>query len=174
MSNEVKGFEVVLQRDHISQKVSKNGKIEAGTLGYLVVYDEGGAEVFSCYTMENAGAPTDESGKDKPIVARAYSLHWADSSVCVPADYKGKGANGRNKALWLHDPNNPAFAKRRIMIHIGNDAIDSLGCILLGKRYDKKHGKILESTKAVQEFYNFCEIHGVENITFTIHDLEEL
>ncbi|WP_205588357.1 hypothetical protein [Helicobacter vulpis] len=54
--------------------------------------------------------PTDESGQDRPIIARTYTLHWK------------KGRKGRNKALWLHDPN-PKFAHRRIMIHVGNDAM---------------------------------------------------
>ncbi|WP_162982989.1 hypothetical protein [Helicobacter sp. L8] len=43
---------------------------------------------------------------------------------------------------------------------------------IASKGYDKKHGKILESTKAVQEFYQLCEIHGVENFHLTICDLE--
>ncbi|WP_286349068.1 DUF5675 family protein [Helicobacter felistomachi] len=40
-------------------------------------------------------------------------------------------------------PQQPSFAKRHIMIHIGSDAIDTLGCILLGKSYNDKLGIIL-------------------------------
>ncbi|WP_104751378.1 DUF5675 family protein [Helicobacter salomonis] len=163
-------FCAILQREHTSKEVFKKGKKEAGTLGRLRVCTLEGQEVFSCYTMENAGIPTDESNKDKPIVARTYSLHWADSSVCVPASYKNKGANGRHKAIWLHDPSNPNFAKRRIMIHIGNDAIDSLGCILLGKGYNAQAGSITNSTVAVEEFYNLCAQHGIEHFSLEVRD----
>ncbi|CCF81356.1 hypothetical protein HBZS_118070 [Helicobacter bizzozeronii CCUG 35545] len=92
--------------------------------------------------------------------------------MCVPPNYRQKGTSGRNKALWLKDPNNPNFAKRRIMIHIGNDAIDTLGCILLGLGYNKESGKITDSTKATQQFYELCQTHGVENFSLTIIDLE--
>ncbi|WP_121022320.1 DUF5675 family protein [Helicobacter vulpis] len=167
-----RAFKAVLQRDHISKKVNKRGQIEAGTLGRLWVCDSQNKELFSCYTMENAGTPTDEGGLDKPIIARTYTLHWADSGVCVPPEYQKKGAKGRNKALWLHDPNNPKFAHRRIMIHVGNDAIDSLGCILLGKGYNKETGCITQSKRAVLEFYQLCDTYGVENFQFIIYDLE--
>ncbi|WP_104683825.1 DUF5675 family protein [Helicobacter felis] len=163
-------FEVILTRTQETPIVSKNGKREGGTLGQLVVVSEGGEEVYSCYTMENAGTPTDESGKDKPIIARNYTLHWTDSSVCVPPEYRNKGAHGRHRAIWLHDPNNAKFANRRIMIHIGNDAIDSLGCILLGKGYNKETGKLTNSTQATLEFYQLCERYGIENFTLSIKD----
>ncbi|WP_104638877.1 DUF5675 family protein [Helicobacter bizzozeronii] len=164
-------FKVIITREHTSKEVVKNGRAEKGTLGRLALLADG-EEIFTCYTMENAGTPTDASGQDKPIIARTYTLHWADSSVCVPPIYRGKGSNGRNKALWLKDPANPNFAKRRIMIHIGNDAIDTLGCILLGLGYNKESGKITDSTKAVERFYDLCQTHGVENFSLTIIDLE--
>ncbi|GMT39214.1 hypothetical protein NHP20013_13420 [Helicobacter bizzozeronii] len=165
-------FEVILTREHTSKEVTKEGKKEQGTLGRLMLLADV-QEIFTCYTMENAGTPTDASGQDKSIIARTYTLHWADSSVCVPPIYRGKGSNGRNKALWLKDPANPNFAKRRIMIHIGNDAIDTLGCILLGTSYNKESGCMLNSTKAVEQFYNLCAEHGIEKFKFTITDLDE-
>ncbi|TSA80116.1 DUF5675 family protein [Helicobacter mehlei] len=165
-------FEVIITRQHTSKEVAKNGKKEKGTLGRLVVW-AGKTEIFSCYTMENSGKPTDKAGLDRPIIPRQYSLAWADSGVCVPPSYRQKGTNGRNKALWLKTPEVLGFANRRIMIHIGNDAIDTLGCILLGLGYNKESGKITESTKAVERFYNLCETHGVENFSLTIIGLDE-
>jgi hypothetical protein len=38
-----------------------------------------------------------------------------------------------------------------ILIHIGNDADDSAGCILVG--YNKEVGKVLQSTKAFEKLY---------------------
>ncbi|MFC3847581.1 hypothetical protein ACFOPX_03395 [Helicobacter baculiformis] len=92
-------FEILLQRDHTSKMVCKHGKMERGTIGYLSIYDVNGDVIYNCYTMENSGMPTSECGQDKPILARTYSLHWADSSVCVPYAYRQKGKNGRNRAI---------------------------------------------------------------------------
>lgn len=38
-----------------------------------------------------------------------------------------------------------------ILIHIGNDAKDSAGCILVG--YNKQVGKVIDSTKAFEKLY---------------------
>ncbi|MFC3847582.1 DUF5675 family protein [Helicobacter baculiformis] len=56
------------------------------------------------------------------------------------------------------------------MIHIGNDAIDSLGCILLGKGYNRDKGVITQSAIATERFYNLCELHGIERFSLVIKD----
>ncbi|WP_285759701.1 DUF5675 family protein, partial [Helicobacter heilmannii] len=106
----------------------------------------------------------------KPIMPGDYTLHWDCTSVCVPPEWRRKNPYGKHIGLWIKDPNNPDFAKRRIMIHIGNDAIDTLGCILLGKSYNEQMGIIQNSTKAVSEFYDLCETHRVENFSLKIED----
>ncbi|BEG56467.1 hypothetical protein NHP21005_01550 [Helicobacter sp. NHP21005] len=138
-----------------------------------MVIDEAGKEVFRCHTMENAGEPTHESGKDKPIMPGTYTLHWDCTSVCVPPEWRNKNPWDKPVGIWLKDPNNPNFAKRRIMIHVGNDAIDTLGCILLGKSYNDKLGIIQHSTKAVSEFYDLVETHRAQNFSLTIVDARE-
>ncbi|WP_163565138.1 DUF5675 family protein [Helicobacter suis] len=165
-------FKAVLKRIQSTPIVSKNAKSEAGTLGEFKVYNEQGEEVLSLYSMENHGKPTDVANLDKPIIPRLYTLKWANSSVCVPPLYRKAHKLGLNKAIWLHDPNNPKFADRRIMIHIGNNAIDTLGCILLGLGYNEQTGQITNSTKAVEQFYNFCDTHGIHNITLEVQGLK--
>ncbi|BCZ17162.1 hypothetical protein NHP190003_04440 [Helicobacter sp. NHP19-003] len=150
-------FKVTITRKQTTPAVSKKGKSEQGTLGELVVYDAEGQEVYRCHTMENDGEPTHESGKDKPIMPGTYTLHFDYTSVCVPPQWRNKNPWDKPIGLWLKDPNNPAFAKRRITIHVGNDAIDTLGCILLGKSYNDKLGIIQHSTQAVDEFYDLVE-----------------
>ena len=166
-------YRAILKRLHTAKEVIKGNKSEAGIVGKFIVYDDAGTEVLELYSMENSGQPTDLSGFDKPIVPRVYNLCWANSSVCVPPKYKKAHKLGLNKALWLHDPNNPKFADRRIMIHIGNNAIDTLGCILLGCDYDKASGQITHSTKAVEAFYDFVEEHGTDNITLQVIGLKD-
>ncbi|WP_163532235.1 DUF5675 family protein [Helicobacter suis] len=165
-------FKAVLQRLHSTPIVNKGSKSEAGILGEFKVYNVAGDELLSLYSMENFGIPTDEANLDKPIIPRLYNLQWANSSVCVPPLYRKAHKLGLNKAIWLHDPNNPKFAHRRIMIHIGNDAIDTLGCILLGTGYNAQSGKITNSTKAVEQFYNFCDLHGINNIVLEVRGLK--
>ncbi|WP_104686007.1 DUF5675 family protein [Helicobacter suis] len=165
-------FRAVLQRLKSTPVVSKNSKSEAGTLGEFKVYDEQGQEVLSLYSMENFGTPTDSANLDKPIIPRLYTLQWANSSVCVPPLYRKAHKLGLNKAIWLHDPNNPRFADRRIMIHVGNNALDTLGCILLGTGYNPQTGQITNSTKAVEQFYNFCDTHGISNIVLEVRGLK--
>lgn len=165
-------YTITLTRDHIGKEVSKNHKNETSIIGHFEVKDEDDNIIFSCYSLENSGAPTDLMGLDRPIIPRSYTLHWAESSVCVPKAYRGITKQKLNKAIWLHDPNNPKFARRRIMIHIGNDAIDTLGCILLGAGYNKDSGKITDSTKAIAQFYSLCESKGIENFRLNIIGLK--
>lgn len=159
-----------LTRMQETKAFSKKGKTERGMLGKLKVYDENNDNkvIFECFTIENQGKPTDDSGKDKPIMPREYTLSWTDTSKSVPSKYKGIEANGRNKCLWIHNPADDSFSKRRILIHIGNSAIDTLGCILLGKGFDKNSETITQSTVAIQEFFELVEKEGVENFILSI------
>ncbi|GLH57284.1 hypothetical protein [Helicobacter ailurogastricus] len=110
----------ILTRLTTTKPVTKKGKTEAGTLGQLEVLDTDDKVLFACYTMENAGEPTHESGKDKPIMPGSYTMCWDVTSVCVPEKWRKRSPFG-NVGIWLKDPANPEFEKRRIMIHIGND-----------------------------------------------------
>lgn len=58
--------------------------------------------------------------------------------------------------------NVPAF--EGVLIHIGNDANDTEGCILVGK--NKQVGKVLDSTITFRKLYEILKVH--KDITITI------
>ena len=146
-----------------SKQVSKDG--EGSTVGSLKIIDDKGENIFSCFTLENAGASTDESGKDKRIIARNYKLEWTSTNVAVPKEYNGRGL------LLTCDDILPSFRKRRILIHIGNYPQYSFGFILLGM-INKDNGMIEQSTNAVRQFYNIINHYGADNFTLIIKEIE--
>ena len=158
-------LKILVQREKEYAGITKNdSKAEGSTVGTLRIYDEKGENIFTCFTLENEGASTDESGKDKRITARDYKLEWTNTSVPVPSEYKGRGL------LLTCDDVLPSFRNRRILIHIGNYPQDSLGCILLGM-INKNNGIIQNSTNAVREFYNIVNKYGAENFTLSIKEI---
>lgn len=58
--------------------------------------------------------------------------------------------------------NVPAF--EGVLIHIGNDANDTEGCILVGM--NKQVGKVLDSTTTFRKLYEILKVH--KDITITI------
>ncbi len=161
-------FVVTLTRLKETLAYTKDNKTEKGMLGNFSVIAENGDVLLDCYSMENAGEPTDESGKNKPIMPREYSFKWASSNVNVPKEYRGKGAGGGNKVVWVQDKNNSSFTNRMIAIHMGSSAIDTDSTIIIGIGYDEKKGTLTQSTTAVQKFYQLCEKYGIENFTFIV------
>ena len=140
---------------------------QKGTLGKFSVVAENGDVLLDCYSMENAGEPT-ECVENKPIMPREYFFKWASSNVNVPKEYRGKGAGGGNKSVWVQDKNNTSFTNRKITIHIGSNATDINSDIIIGIGYDEKTDSLTQSTTAVQKFYQLCERYGIENFTFIV------
>lgn len=148
------------------------------TLGKLDIIDlqgQGHPVIYTCWTLERGNPSTDEVGKAKRIVARDYELEWTDSARNGNLAKKYpefKCANGRNKALLLTcDSVLPKFRNRRVLIHIGNYAKDSLGCILLGKFKSKAHANVSDSIECVKEFYELIEKIGAENCFLRIGEI---
>lgn len=137
---------------------------EDSMIGLLRVLNQDNKVLFQCFTLENAGQPTDNSGKDKPIVERDYKLEWSDTSVTVPSDYKPQGL------LLTCDDILPKFRDRRILIHVGNTARHTLGCVLLGNKVHS-NGSIEESAVACGKFYDIVKKYGVENFTVRIESM---
>lgn len=146
------------------KKPNSNKKTEGSTVGTLKVYDEKGENIFTCFTLENEGASTDESGKDKRITARDYKLEWTNTSVSLPKEYKSQGL------LLTCDDVLPDFRKRRILIHIGNYPQDSEGCVLLGM-INKNDGCIYGSTNAIKQFYDIVKKYGAENFVLSVKEI---
>lgn len=168
---------IILTRKEISKPFTKNGKTERGTIGKLRVYIDDKLYIFThpqtkktqdfLYTMENE-VEGSQSGKDLRIPASdSYSLQWSSTGKAfIPNKYKGKGENGLNKTILVCDKNNKNFAARRILIHIGNSAIDTLGCILLG--WNRTDTIITESTIATELFYDCMAEHKIRDFVFEI------
>ena len=186
---------IVIQRKEEYAGVVKNSskKAEDSTIGELRVYDEKGENIFSCFTLENGGESTSESGQDKRILAGVYYLRWTSSStnsgLAIQYNYWKKanhlekikdGTQGRNIAVWVmsdtiknHNKRRILIKnhnKRRILIHIGNSPQDTLGCILCGY-INGNNGKIGNSTKAINDLFLLFEKYGIENFKLTIKEI---
>lgn len=176
---------IVIQRKEEYAGVVKNSskKAEDSTIGELRVYDEKGENIFSCFTLENGGESTSESGTDKRILAGVYYLRWTSSStnsgLAIKYDYWKKenhlekikdGTQGKNIAVWVMSDTIKNHNKRRILIHIGNYPQDTLGCILCGYT-NENNGKIGNSTKAINDLFLLFEKYGIENFKLTIKEI---
>ncbi|CAK00338.1 DUF5675 family protein [Helicobacter acinonychis] len=176
---------VLLERKEDLKPLVKKGKEESGMLGNLRVFlcthdqdmsDEALVEhykdkdaLLSCFSLENSGEGTDTPNLDKPIIAREYQLAWSDTSCTVPKEYQNKKCNNqRHEALQLVDKNHKDFAKRKILIHVGNSAHDTLGCILLGMQHDED--MIYKSSEAVKRFFDLVKEKGADQFVFKIID----
>ena len=165
-----KRYKILLTRTH-----EPNGDCTLGKLDIIDLQGKGLPTIYTCFTLERGGNSTDEAGKAKRIVARDYELEWTDTARNgnLAKKYpKFKCANGRNKALWLTcDRVLLKFRDRRVLIHIGNYAKDSLGCILLGKWQSKAHANVSNSIECVKEFYELIEKIGAENCFLRIVEI---
>lgn len=148
----------ILQRRWVYRNVEQpDGTREDATIGELFVEDDNGEVIFKSYTLENGGKSTDESGRDKRIVARKYRLKWHSSSKNKALGKKYsefKLYDGRNQSIQLYTPELPSFEKRYILIHAGNYSMDTLGCILLGDT--ERNGFVFNSVDCVARFYRLC------------------
>lgn len=162
-------LKIILQRNHEVSKVSKPGVkgTEPSTIGILKVFD-GDQNIFECYTVENGGDSSEEVGKDKRIMPGFYSLTYSNTSVPLPKSLNRKG-------ILLNKPDNPHFARRRIFIHMGNYPQDTLGCILLAKKYDmqKKIGIGFASRLAINQFYAIMGGVDLRQVSLEIKELKD-
>ena len=168
---------IILTRKEIAKPFTKNGKTERGTIGKVRVYIDDKLYIFThpqtkktqdfLYTMENEHEGA-QANKDLRIPASdSYFLKWSSTGKSfVPPKYRGKGENGLNKTILVCDKNNPNFASRRILIHVGNSAIDTLGCLLFG--FNRNDTTITESTIAVEAFYDLMAEHDISKFILEI------
>jgi hypothetical protein len=124
---------------------------ELSTIGSLYVGDK-----FFCYTLEDKDRGLKSSDLLPLIIAKkiygktaipkgTYKLSLTQSprfGRVLPRLHGVKGFDG-------------------VLLHRGNSANDSLGCILLG--YKKGENSIFESTKAETNLINYLTIHGNEH-----------
>ncbi len=95
-----------------------------------------GELLLSGYTLEPAGDDCITPGRDLRIPQGKYEVSW---------DYSPRF--GRVLATLFNDK---VSKTRRILIHAGNYPKDTLGCILLGSKYDDRG--VYESKKTLEAF----------------------
>lgn len=105
---------------------------EIGTWGELEYED------FKCYTFEPVGEETTLRGRDRRIPQGKYDIRWHNSP--------------RFKKRLPHLYNDEVPIDRYILIHSGNYADDTEGCVLLGK--EVCDNGVLKSKIAMSEFIN--------------------
>lgn len=143
----------------------KQGK--TSTLGVLQVTDGNKEILFECKTLEEL-RESKERGQDCRIPSGEYKVKRHVGSryqrtlsnlvgdICAP--------------LLLYNDEIPA--DRYILIHPGNTARDTLGCILLGRDYGPDGDSIIKSRDACKEFYKL--LLGKDDIIVIIENkLEE-
>lgn len=127
-------------------RVTRYKENDIGTWGELEFDD------FKCYTFEPCGEETTLRGRDRRIPQGRYDMRWHNSP--------------RFQQRLPHLYNDEVPMDRYILIHSGNYAKDTEGCILLGKRVCK-HG-VLESKPAVKEFIDKLENGDIDEYEFEI------
>jgi predicted chitinase len=103
------------------------------------------------YILEEKGPDTTESGKEQRIPVGTYNLVWHSGAKF-------------SKALKLY--NNNVSINRAILIHAGNTASDTEGCLLPGKT--KSTDFVGQSKKLVKEILDFVEEKGIEKAKIII------
>jgi hypothetical protein len=151
-------------------------KPEPSTIGRLDIIDTQAKNkvLLTLYTCENGGPSTDTPMQDKRIVSRDYALEWTDSSKngSLAKKYPEYKIGSRNKAIWLNcDGILDSFRNRRILVHCGNYANDTEGCILVGKSKNEEKGFISNSVQACYELFKLIEKIGIDNCYLRIKEI---
>lgn len=131
---------------------------EKYTIGKLYFIDENSnAKRYICDTLEDTDRRLTDSMDVEAIKQLKVYAETAIPTGCyqitlnvvspkyVKRDYYKRLCGGRVPRLL------GVKGFEGILIHIGNDADDSAGCILVG--YNKQVGKVIDSTKAFEKLY---------------------
>lgn len=116
--------------------VERIKEIYDGTIGRFRLVSQDRRVLLEGFTLEPAGPDTVERGRDKRIPAGVYQTTWHES--------------GKFQRLLPLLFNEKVPKDRCILIHGGNIAKDTQGCILLGNKADE-YG-VSDSKRALEEF----------------------
>jgi len=123
---------------------------------------------FLCYTLEDQAQTTKVYGETR-IPAGTYNLTLRTEGGFHTRYLAKFGADFHKGMLWLQpDPKDFQF----ILWHIGNNPLDTKGCLLLGKI--SQDGYVGKSTDAYKEVYPYIRdaiLYG-EKVTVTYIDFD--
>jgi len=136
-------------------KVIREHKNEICTIGSLFIND-----VFFCYTLEDKDRGLKQS--DSLLFIQAKKIFGL---IAIPSGFYKLTVNQSPKFKRMLPRILEIKGFDGVLLHRGNSANDSLGCILLG--YKKGHNSIFESTKAETDLVNRLLLHNNE-----VHSIE--
>ena len=120
--------------------VKRNQQNEVCTLGWMFIDD-----VFECYTLEDVGRKIKIWGKTR-IPAGTYKIKLRKTGR-FHNKYMSRFSSFHKGMLHVQKVLNFKY----ILIHVGNTAEDTAGCLLVGERI--RENMILDSTSAYTKMY---------------------
>ena len=137
-------------------KVIRETKTEVSTIGRLFVNDK-----FFCYTLEDKDRGLKQT--DTLLFIQAKKIFGV---TAIPSGNYELIVNLSPKFKRMLPRILDIKGFSGVLLHRGNSANDSLGCILLG--YKKGENSIFESTKAETDLVNRLLLHNQEVHTIEI------
>lgn len=137
-------------------KVVREFKNDVCTIGSLFIND-----VFFCYTLEDKDRGLKQS--DTLLFIQAKKIFGL---TAIPSGFYKLTVNQSPKFKRMLPRILDIKGFSGVLLHRGNSANDSLGCILLG--YKKGENSIFESTKAETDLVNRLLLHNNEVHTIEI------
>ena len=137
-------------------KVVRENKNDVCTIGSLFIND-----VFFCYTLEDKDRGLKQS--DSLLFIQAKKIFGL---TAIPSGFYKLTVNQSPKFKRMLPRILEIKGFDGVLLHRGNTADHSLGCILIG--YKKGHNSIFESTKAEIDLVNRLLLHNQEVHTIEI------
>jgi hypothetical protein len=137
-------------------KVIRETKTDISTIGSLFIND-----VFFCYTLEDKDRGLKQS--DSLLFIQAKKIFGL---TAIPSGFYKLTVNQSPKFKRMLPRILEIKGFDGVLLHRGNTADHSLGCILIG--YKKGHNSIFESTKAETDLVNRLLLHNNEVHTIEI------
>ena len=137
-------------------KVVRETKNDICTIGSLFIND-----VFFCYTLEDKDRGLKQS--DSLLFIQAKKIFGL---TAIPSGFYKLTVNQSPKFKRMLPRILDIKGFDGVLMHRGNSANDSLGCIILG--YQKGDNAIFDSTKAENDLINLLLLHKDEKHTIEI------
>ena len=113
-----------------------------------------GDNTLTGYILEERGPSTRIPNQEQRIPPGTYTLRWHTSP--------------RFRATLPHLYNEQVPRERYILIHAGNTAADTEGCLLPGKTFTKD--SVGSSRAMLAELIEFFRSRGIENVSLVIEE----